>query len=177
VAIADAAGPTTSSISVSSDDASSLHSVQHVVVYLTISTARRGDLAISLTSPSGVTSVLSPATNDLTADYSSWRFMSVRHWGEAGSDLVGDWVRSLPTLLPYPNRPPASSANPLPSARKQTLSVEDERDGSSDSTLSAWTLNLFGDDSTNVGESLPSGSCYEATDDDAKWGHLVGEGE
>jgi len=57
--------------------------VEHVVLRLDATHPARGDLAISLTSPSGVTSHFTRATTRLAgADYVDFPFTSVRHWGE-----------------------------------------------------------------------------------------------
>src|SRR5207247_1368728 len=49
----------------------------------------RGDMAITLTSPSGMKSVLFEPHADTNANVYSWKFSSVRHWGEISS---GTWT-------------------------------------------------------------------------------------
>ncbi len=61
--------------------------VEHVTVYLNAAIARRGDLEVRLTSPSGMTSVLAERHDDDTPNY-DWTFTSVRHWGE---NSAGTW--------------------------------------------------------------------------------------
>ena len=55
--------------------------VEHVTLALDITHTYRGDLAITLTSPSGMSSRLAEAHGDGGNDY-HWTFNSVRHWGE-----------------------------------------------------------------------------------------------
>ncbi|HMF96578.1 MAG TPA: S8 family serine peptidase [Vicinamibacterales bacterium] len=65
-------------------------SVEHVEVELSVAHARRGDLEVTLVSPSGVVSHLAtvrPA--DTGADFTAWRFGTVRHWGESAA---GTWT-------------------------------------------------------------------------------------
>ena len=52
----------------------------------------RGDLALTLTSPSGHQSILSEKHDDENNDYNNWRFGSVQHWGE---DSRGTWTLSV----------------------------------------------------------------------------------
>jgi len=64
--------------------------VEHVEVVIDIDHPRRGDLEVSLTSPHGVVSHLATLRpNDTGANFNSWRFGSVRHWGE---DASGTWT-------------------------------------------------------------------------------------
>lgn len=55
---------------------------EQVTLTVSISHGDRGDLAITLISPSGMESRLAEARPDLGSNYSSWTFSSVRHWGE-----------------------------------------------------------------------------------------------
>ncbi|OLB71846.1 MAG: hypothetical protein AUH96_04980 [Nitrospirae bacterium 13_2_20CM_2_61_4] len=64
--------------------------VEHVEVEFTATHPYRGDLEVTLTSPSGVMSRLATVRNrDFSADFSSWPFSSVRHWGEGAA---GTWT-------------------------------------------------------------------------------------
>ena len=57
--------------------------VEHVVLRLDVTHPYRGDLAISLTSPSGVSSQFTRANTRLAGEnYDYYPFTSVRHWGE-----------------------------------------------------------------------------------------------
>lgn len=62
---------------------------EHVTLRLSISHTARGNLEISLTSPSGMVSRLAEVRNDTNANYTNWTFSSVRHWGEMSS---GTWT-------------------------------------------------------------------------------------
>ncbi|HRJ10951.1 MAG TPA: S8 family serine peptidase, partial [Prosthecobacter sp.] len=58
--------------------------VEHVAVTVSITNTKRGDMTVKLVSPSGVVSVLAPASaQDVGSDYSDWTFTSLRHWGES----------------------------------------------------------------------------------------------
>lgn len=63
--------------------------VEQVAATIDITHGARGNLAITLTSPSGMRSRLSEKHNDSTANYANWTFTSVRHWGE---ELQGTWT-------------------------------------------------------------------------------------
>ena len=63
--------------------------VEHVTVRVSISHTYRGDLAITLTSPGGMSSRLAEKRADSNDNYTNWTFSSVRHWGEASS---GTWT-------------------------------------------------------------------------------------
>ncbi len=64
--------------------------LEHVeVVFTTIGHTYRGELEIVLTSPSGTQSVLAARhEEDVNDDYTAWKFMTVRNWGESS---VGNW--------------------------------------------------------------------------------------
>lgn len=63
--------------------------VEHVTVTLDVTHTYRGDLRITLTSPSGMTSLLADSHSDPGNDFDSWTFSSVRHWGEFST---GTWT-------------------------------------------------------------------------------------
>uniref|UniRef100_A0A668VWI4 SPC3 n=1 Tax=Oreochromis aureus TaxID=47969 RepID=A0A668VWI4_OREAU len=93
--------------------------VEHVVVRVTISHGRRGDLSITLTSPSGTTSQLlanRPLDNS-TEGFQNWEFMTAHCWGE---QAAGEW----------------------------TLKIQDtpsqKRDGSKLGVLEKWSLVIYG---------------------------------
>ena len=71
--------------------------VETVAVSVNLSHERRGDLAITLTSPSGIVSVLAETNRSLDTDY-VWTFTSVRDWGE---DCQGDWTVNVADLTEY----------------------------------------------------------------------------
>uniref|UniRef100_H3AFD1 Neuroendocrine convertase 1 n=1 Tax=Latimeria chalumnae TaxID=7897 RepID=H3AFD1_LATCH len=68
-----------------------IKSLEHVQVEASIEYTRRGDLHITLTSPSGTTTVLlAERARDISPNgFKNWAFMSVHTWGE---DPVGSWV-------------------------------------------------------------------------------------
>lgn len=62
--------------------------VEHVQVTLDIAHPSRGELAVSLISPSGMVSRLAERHKDANANYAYWTFLSRRHWGESST---GTW--------------------------------------------------------------------------------------
>ncbi len=62
--------------------------LEHVVVTFTAEHEYRGDVQVTLTSPTGISSILVPANMDSEADFDQWKFMTVAHWGE---NPVGTW--------------------------------------------------------------------------------------
>lgn len=58
------------------------HRIEAVTVTLSATHSRRGDLAITLTSPSGMKSRLAEVHSDTNPNYDEWTFSTVRHWGE-----------------------------------------------------------------------------------------------
>jgi subtilisin family serine protease/subtilisin-like proprotein convertase family protein len=79
--------------------------VEHVVLTLDIAHAYRGDLEISLTSPSGVVSRFITSSTDFsdsTAGYPNHPFSSVRHWGELSiipGKPTARWVLEVRDIL------------------------------------------------------------------------------
>lgn len=65
--------------------------VEYLTLAVDITHTFRGDLAITLTSPSGMTSRLAEAHSDNGDDY-HWTFSSVRHWGELST---GTWTLKI----------------------------------------------------------------------------------
>jgi subtilisin-like proprotein convertase family protein len=66
--------------------------VEHVTVRVAINHSARGELAISLTSPGGMTSRLAEVHADTNPNYQNWTFSSVRNWGEASN---GVWTLKI----------------------------------------------------------------------------------
>ena len=62
--------------------------VEHVTVAVSINHTARGNLRITLTSPSGTVSRLAEVRSDSNDNYANWTFMTVRNWGENAS---GTW--------------------------------------------------------------------------------------
>ena len=70
--------------------------VENLQLRLTASHFYRGDLEVTLKSPSGVISTLATRTGaDSGSDYSDWIFSSIRHWGESGAGLWKLTVKDL----------------------------------------------------------------------------------
>ena len=65
---------------------------EHATVRLTIDHSARGDLEISLTSPSGTVSRLAELRNDINDNYTDFTMSSVRNWGENSS---GVWTLKI----------------------------------------------------------------------------------
>ncbi len=63
--------------------------VEHVTVRLNVTGVPKGQLEVTLTSPSGMVSRLSEKGIDTTNFYTNWTFMTVRNWGE---DPAGTWT-------------------------------------------------------------------------------------
>jgi hypothetical protein len=66
--------------------------VEHITVKVNITHSYRGDLAVSLISPSGMVSQLSEVHGDSGNNYANWTFSSVRHWGEMSA---GTWTLKI----------------------------------------------------------------------------------
>jgi subtilisin-like proprotein convertase family protein len=62
--------------------------VEHVTITVNINHTARGNLKITLTSPSGTVSRFAEVRSDSNDNYSNWTFMTVRNWGENAS---GTW--------------------------------------------------------------------------------------
>jgi len=62
--------------------------VEHVTVLVNVNHTERGNLKITLTSPSGTVSRLAEVHADTASNYGNWTFMTVRNWGE---NATGTW--------------------------------------------------------------------------------------
>lgn len=71
--------------------------VEHVTLTASVAHPFRGNLAITLVSPSGMESRLAEKHLDSGADYVDWTFMSVRHWAERSQ---GVWKVKIADLEP-----------------------------------------------------------------------------
>jgi len=65
---------------------------EHVTVTVNINHTARGNMAITLTSPSGTASRLTEVHSDSGDNFSNWTLMSVRNWGE---DAAGTWTLNI----------------------------------------------------------------------------------
>ncbi|HYT61666.1 MAG TPA: S8 family serine peptidase [Haliangiales bacterium] len=63
--------------------------VEHIRLTVDLVHPRRGDLAVTVTSPSGMRSRLFEPHADTNFNFYSWKFSSVHHWGEISS---GTWT-------------------------------------------------------------------------------------
>lgn len=87
----------TTGISIAYDfSALGLMRVEHATLRLDAVHNYRGDLEVTLRSPSGIISTLTTRTlEDDGNDFDNWVFSSVRHWGEAGA---GIWTLTIKDL-------------------------------------------------------------------------------
>uniref|UniRef100_A0A671UGB0 Proprotein convertase subtilisin/kexin type 5a n=1 Tax=Sparus aurata TaxID=8175 RepID=A0A671UGB0_SPAAU len=93
--------------------------VEHVVVRVTITHGHRGDLSITLASPSGTVSQLlaNRPLDDSTEGFQNWEFMTTHCWGE---QAAGEWTLKI----------------------KDTPSQK--RDGAELGMLQEWSLVIYG---------------------------------
>lgn len=75
--------------------ASSNLRVEQVTVKVNINHTARGNLAITLTSPGGMSSRLAEVRADTNDNYANWTFSSVRNWGESSA---GTWTLKIADL-------------------------------------------------------------------------------
>lgn len=66
--------------------------LEHVAVVFSAIHRQRGQLEVTLISPSGTLSRLAETHRDLSADYREWEFVSTACWGE---DSIGQWTLSI----------------------------------------------------------------------------------
>jgi len=77
--------------------------VEHVEVVVSARHGRRGDLRFTLTSPSGMVTVIGPRRLDGGRNFARWPFRTVRHWGESSrgvwslrvEDVAADYQGTL----------------------------------------------------------------------------------
>ncbi len=69
--------------------------VEQVTLKISATHSARGNLQITLTSPSGMVSTLAAVHPDKNANYSNWTFSSVRNWGE---NSAGTWTLKVADL-------------------------------------------------------------------------------
>lgn len=74
------------------DMSSSNLRIEQVTVNVGINHNSSGDLAITLTSPTGMVSKLSEGHTDPNNHFNGWTFMSTRHWGE---NSAGTWTLKI----------------------------------------------------------------------------------
>ncbi len=66
--------------------------IEHVEVYVDIDHTYRGDLIITLTSPSGTESTLAQKQSDSNNNYRNWMFSTVHNWDEMSN---GNWTLNV----------------------------------------------------------------------------------
>jgi subtilisin-like proprotein convertase family protein len=66
--------------------------IEQVTVTVNINHTARGNLRITLTSPSGTVSRLAEVRSDSNDNYANWKFMTVRNWGE---NAAGTWLLKI----------------------------------------------------------------------------------
>ncbi|MBB5351574.1 subtilisin-like proprotein convertase family protein [Haloferula luteola] len=147
---------------------------EQVEVTLTVNHTFRGDLAVTLTSPSGTVSRLAENHEDGAANYSAWTFTSVRHWGESSTgvwtlkvaDLAPDDTGTLKAASITLNGTVAGPVNPAP-----TVTIDSPTDGQEFSPgsevevlVSATDLTGFGEVGTVASVELRDGGTTIATD-------------
>ncbi len=70
-------------------------SIEAVEVIFSATHARRGNIQVTLTSPSGMVSLLAGVRSDFAPNYNAWTFTSVAHWGESPN---GTWTLRVKDL-------------------------------------------------------------------------------
>jgi subtilisin-like proprotein convertase family protein len=113
---------------------------EHVTLKLDVTHANRGDLDITLRSPSGTISKLTNLHGDTGDHYANWTFMTVRNWGEAGQ---GTWTLTIKDLR-------KKNVGTLKSA---TLTVFGTGNVAPPPPVTLTTVN-----STDVPKNIPDGS-------------------
>jgi subtilisin family serine protease/subtilisin-like proprotein convertase family protein len=73
-----------------------IRSIEKVVVEVSVTHSYRGDLAVTVTAPSGTASTLATPTGDSANNLNAWPFMTVRNWGERAS---GNWTVKVADLV------------------------------------------------------------------------------
>jgi len=129
--------------------------VEHVTVKVSIGTVPKGQIEVTLTSPSGTVSRLAEKNSDSTNRYTGWTFMTVRNWGE---NSRGTWTlkvadRSAGTVgtLTAAEVTIYGTGNPPPSVTvTQPASVA----SGTNVTLTATASDFTADGSTGVVSSV-----------------------
>ncbi|XP_059150191.1 neuroendocrine convertase 2-like [Physella acuta] len=120
--------------------------VEHVQVYVRMASRRRGDLEISLTSPTGTRSrLLSPRPNDRYSGQWEFTFMTVHNWDEAPQ---GRWRLEIREIK-HESRPRSELNEGVPL-----------------SNLQGWSLILFGTQTNSTSDK--TGSATYPTEQDMR---------
>ena len=119
------AGGVTRTLSLSGDELR----IEHALLTVNVDHSYRGDLVITLTSPSGTVSRFSQAHDDPNDDYSNYTMLSVRHWGEMAN---GQWTLNVSDASP-------GDTGKLLAASLKVLGT----DPVAPTGYDAWVLNRF----------------------------------
>ncbi len=133
--------------------------VEQVTLKLSATHNYRGDLEITLTSPSGMVSKLAELHNDQNDNYSNWTFSSVRNWGELSD---GIWTLRIADIRSEENLSGGvltaaelkifgSSATPVNPA--PLVQITQPSDGQVFSPSTSVTVNVNASDLTISGSS------------------------
>jgi len=144
--------------------------VERVEVVFDATHTYRGDLEVTLTSPAGVSSRLATVRNDSGDNFASWRFGSVRHWGEVAAGTwtlkvadrvaqdVGTW-KSWKLGIYGTQSPPAISVTPTGTTDFGSVTVDTSTDR--DFTVkNTGGPTLTGSASTSAPFSIVSGGSF-----------------
>ena len=73
---------------------SHVHYLEHVQARITMTSSRRGEIRITLVSPSGTRStLLAKRTRDASREgFNNWAFMTTHNWGEIAK---GEWTLEI----------------------------------------------------------------------------------
>lgn len=149
---------------------------EHVTVRLSIDHTARGDLEITLFSPSGTASRLAEVRDDDSANYSDFTFSTVQNWGENSS---GTWILKIADSRNSPNSSggtiraaeivvygalaPPDYSEWINSFGISNVSVDGDPDGDSVPNLVEYALGSLPGQFDNPSPIIPG------SDDDSVW--------
>ncbi|KAH8069890.1 serine-type endopeptidase [Aureococcus anophagefferens] len=109
--------------------------IESVVVYVTIKHPHRGELWIEL-ERNGVTSILTDDMYDASTRYSDWKYLTLRHWGEAAD--LGPF-----TLRVADKRRGTTDGSSFPEWAYPGFVYGDD-DGDQNGELVSWRIEVYG---------------------------------
>jgi len=124
--------------------------LEMVEIYVDITHTARGDLEITLISPSGTESTLAREHNDRGNHYADWVFTSTHFWDEPAR---GNWTIKVEDTS-------SSDSGTLDSWQLMLHGIDEQRDTDGDGLLDDNETNTYGTDPDNVdtdGDSLSDG--------------------
>ena len=127
--------------------------IESVVVYVTIKHPHRGELWIEL-ERNGVTSILTDDMYDASTRYSDWKYLTLRHWGEAAD--LGPF-----TLRVADKRRGTTDGSSFPEWAYPGFVYGDD-DGDQNGELVSWRIEVYG---RKVGTDAPT-STFAPTPED-----------